>query len=117
MTKADKRERIILIAWVLFSPPSHTSDTDPLLHNRSEPLTFERADWVEIPSQSLIVVTPRNNLLKYPIVDQYFQHDAVSTRQEGFAASKGYRWGGHVPTPTTAVSIPAPSSAATATAA
>ncbi|ORY78092.1 nucleophile aminohydrolase [Leucosporidium creatinivorum] len=94
MNKADKRERIILIA--------------------SEPLTFERADWVEIPSQSLIVVTPRNNLLKYPIVDQYFQHDAVSTRQEGFAASKGYRWGGHVPTPS--VGIPG-AVGATATAA
>lgn len=43
MNKADKRERIILIA--------------------SEPLTFERADWVEIPSQSLIVVTPRVRFL------------------------------------------------------
>lgn len=27
--------------------------------HRSEPLTFERADWVEIPSQSCIVITPR----------------------------------------------------------
>lgn len=57
---------------------------------------------MEIPSQSLIVVTPRNNLLKYPIVDQYFQHNAVSARQEGFARAKGYRWGGGATTTTTA---------------
>ncbi|KDE05682.1 hypothetical protein MVLG_03916 [Microbotryum lychnidis-dioicae p1A1 Lamole] len=78
MTKADKRERIILIA--------------------SEPLTFERADWVEIPSQSLIVITPQNNLLKYPIVDQFFQHHAVSVRSDRFASKKGFRWNGTVPT-------------------
>ncbi|SCZ87344.1 BZ3500_MvSof-1268-A1-R1_Chr2-2g04810 [Microbotryum saponariae] len=78
MTKADKRERIILIA--------------------SEPLTFERADWVEIPSQSLIVITPQNNLLKYPIVDQFFQHHAVSVRSDRFASRKGYRWNRTVPT-------------------
>ncbi|SCV70220.1 BQ2448_1614 [Microbotryum intermedium] len=103
MTKADKRERIILIA--------------------SEPLTFERAgqslpknpnqrkspthssgrflDWVEIPSQSLIVITPRNNLLKYPIVDHFFQHHAVSVRSDHFASRKGYKWNRTVPTMTT----------------
>ncbi|GAA5858769.1 hypothetical protein JCM1840_006549 [Sporobolomyces johnsonii] len=72
MNKADKRERIILIA--------------------SEPLTFERADWVEIPSQSCIVITPRNNLLRYPIVDHYFQPNAVSNRADHYAKAKGYRW-------------------------
>ncbi|CEQ41574.1 SPOSA6832_03274, partial [Sporobolomyces salmonicolor] len=99
MNKADKRERIILIA--------------------SEPLTFERADWVEIPSQSCIVITPRvsfprfrvvvpcrprthrrpcrppplqNNLLRYPIVDHYFQPNAVSNRADRYAKAKGYRW-------------------------
>ncbi|GAA5895512.1 class II glutamine amidotransferase [Sporobolomyces salmoneus] len=72
MYKADKRERIILIA--------------------SEPLTFERADWTEVPSQSCIVVTPKNNLLRYPIVDQFFQPNAVSNRADHFAKAKGYRW-------------------------
>lgn len=43
MKKADKRENMILIA--------------------SEPLTFERADWIEVPSQTCIVVTPRVRLL------------------------------------------------------
>lgn len=40
MTKTDgKREHILLIA--------------------SEPLTFERADWLEIPSQTCLVITPK----------------------------------------------------------
>ncbi len=39
MTKADKRERIIMIA--------------------SEPLTFERADWVEVKTNMMIVITPK----------------------------------------------------------
>lgn len=39
MTKADKRERIIMIA--------------------SEPLTFERADWVEVKTNMLVVITPK----------------------------------------------------------
>ncbi|BGP17646.1 hypothetical protein JCM10213_001299 [Rhodosporidiobolus nylandii] len=72
MNKADKRERIVLIA--------------------SEPLTFERADWVEIPSQSCIVITPRNNLLRYPIVNQFFQPNPISHRADGYAKAKGYRW-------------------------
>ncbi|BGP01016.1 glutamine amidotransferase subunit [Rhodotorula toruloides] len=71
MNKADKRERIVLIA--------------------SEPLTFERADWVEIPSQSCIVITPRINLLRYPIVNEFFQPSATSHRADGFARAKGYR--------------------------
>lgn len=39
MTKADKRERIIMIA--------------------SEPLTFERADWVEVKTNMMLVITPK----------------------------------------------------------
>lgn len=39
MTKADKRERIIMIA--------------------SEPLTFERADWVEVKTNMMVVITPK----------------------------------------------------------
>ncbi|GAA6028661.1 hypothetical protein JCM8097_007335 [Rhodosporidiobolus ruineniae] len=72
MNKADKRERIVLIA--------------------SEPLTFERADWVEIPSQSCIVITPRNNLLRFPIINQFFQPQAISVRADNYAKAKGYRW-------------------------
>ncbi|GJN90217.1 hypothetical protein Rhopal_003216-T1 [Rhodotorula paludigena] len=72
MNKTDKREKIVLIA--------------------SEPLTFERADWVEIPSQSCIVITPRNNLLRFPIVNEFFQPAVNAHRTDGFARAKGYRW-------------------------
>jgi hypothetical protein len=39
MTKADKRENIIMIA--------------------SEPLTFERSDWMEVKTNTMIVITPK----------------------------------------------------------
>ncbi|KAL8287411.1 hypothetical protein RQP46_003269 [Phenoliferia psychrophenolica] len=82
MNKCDKRENIILVA--------------------SEPLTFERADWLEVPSQSCIVITPRNNLLKFPIVDPFFISSPMPARAEGFARAKGYRWLAN-PTPAVAV--------------
>ncbi|POY73219.1 hypothetical protein BMF94_3552, partial [Rhodotorula taiwanensis] len=90
MNKADKRERIILIA--------------------SEPLTFERADWVEIPSQSCIVITPRNNLLRFPIRNEFFQASVTSHRRDEFARAKGYRW------TTAPVSIPGPNAVPQSTA-
>lgn len=58
MNKADKRERIVLIACVAGALVIQII-TDARAPCRSEPLTFERADWVEIPSQSCIVITPR----------------------------------------------------------
>ena len=39
MTKADKRESIIMIA--------------------SEPLTFERSEWMEVKTNSMLVITPK----------------------------------------------------------
>lgn len=39
MEKADKRENIVMIA--------------------SEPLTFQKEDWIEVPSQTCLVITPR----------------------------------------------------------
>jgi len=53
MTKTDgKREHILLIA--------------------SEPLTFERADWLEIPSQTCLVITPKVS------TSHHFHHRAGS---------------------------------------
>ncbi|KAH9456653.1 hypothetical protein MJO28_006727 [Puccinia striiformis f. sp. tritici] len=51
MHKFDKREKIVLIA--------------------SEPLTFEKTDWIEIACQTLIVVTPKMNVLQFPIIDEF----------------------------------------------
>ncbi|KAJ1904418.1 glutamine amidotransferase subunit [Tieghemiomyces parasiticus] len=52
MEKRDKREDAVVIA--------------------SEPLTFEKADWLTIPSNTLLLVTPKHNILLYPIKDEYY---------------------------------------------
>ncbi|CAG8596829.1 42308_t:CDS:2, partial [Gigaspora margarita] len=51
-TKADKREDIVLVA--------------------SEPLTFEKADWLTIPTNTCLVITPKLNVLLFPIKDQFY---------------------------------------------
>ncbi|TFK77144.1 N-terminal nucleophile aminohydrolase [Pluteus cervinus] len=72
MTKADKRENIIMIA--------------------SEPLTFERADWMEIKTNHMVVITPKMNLLLIPIIDKYYvppSDPAALERTTEFAQEKG----------------------------
>jgi len=72
MTKADKRENIIMIA--------------------SEPLTFERADWMEIKTNHMVVITPKMNLLQIPIKDKFYvppSDPAALTRATEFAQEKG----------------------------
>lgn len=93
MSKADKRENIIMVA--------------------SEPLTFEKgqfiffviarvetdrtdillADWMEIKTNHMVVITPKMNLLQFPIIDKYYvppSDPAALSRGIEFAASKGY---------------------------
>lgn len=72
MSKADKRENIIMIA--------------------SEPLTFERADWMEIKTNHMVVITPKMNLLQIPIIDQYYVPPSdpnAFARATEFAQEKG----------------------------
>lgn len=72
MSKADKRENIIMIA--------------------SEPLTFEKADWMEIKTNNMVVITPKMNLLQIPIVDKFYvppSDPAFHNRGTTFAAEKG----------------------------
>ncbi|KAI9228980.1 MAG: N-terminal nucleophile aminohydrolase [Piptocephalis tieghemiana] len=52
MVKADKREDMVVIA--------------------SEPLTFEKTDWLTVPTNTLVVITPKINVLLYPIDDEFF---------------------------------------------
>jgi len=73
MSKADKRENIIMIA--------------------SEPLTFEKADWMEIRTNNMVVITPKMNLLQIPIVDQFYvppSDPAALHRTTSFAEAKGF---------------------------
>ncbi|KAI0801184.1 N-terminal nucleophile aminohydrolase [Fomes fomentarius] len=73
MSKTDKRENIILIA--------------------SEPLTFEKADWMEIRTNHMAVITPKMNLLQIPIIDKFYvapSDPAATSRAVEFAAAKGF---------------------------
>ncbi|KAI0669818.1 N-terminal nucleophile aminohydrolase [Trametes maxima] len=73
MSKTDKRENIIMVA--------------------SEPLTFEKADWMEIRTNHMVVITPKMNLLQIPIVDKYYvtpSDPAALSRGTDFAAGKGF---------------------------
>ncbi|THV07733.1 N-terminal nucleophile aminohydrolase [Dendrothele bispora CBS 962.96] len=72
MAKADRRESIIMIA--------------------SEPLTFERADWMEIKTNNMVVITPKMNLLQIPIIDKFYvppSDPASLARTTEFAREKG----------------------------
>ncbi|KAI9152693.1 glutamine amidotransferase subunit [Blastocladiella emersonii ATCC 22665] len=56
MRKAGKREDIVVIS--------------------SEPLTFNRADWCKIPDNTLLMVTPKTNVLLFPIEDEHWDPTA-----------------------------------------
>ena len=62
MIKADKREDIVVIA--------------------SEPLTFEKADWLTIPTNTMVVITSKLNVLMYPIVDEFHNPTPTARAQE-----------------------------------
>ncbi|KAG0002611.1 hypothetical protein BGZ79_002674 [Entomortierella chlamydospora] len=48
----------------------------------SEPLTFEEAEWREIPRNSMAVITARMNVLIYPIVDENSRSSGVTKAPE-----------------------------------
>lgn len=52
----------------------------------SEPLTFERGDWITVPTNSTITIKNQTVLL-HPIVDEYY--DPTFERSSNFAESKG----------------------------
>lgn len=95
MVKADKREKIIVVS--------------------SEPLTFEKgvfrlwigathmrlvltdlyrhsaADWMEIPTNTLVCITPKMNVLQQPIKDEYYvAQQQAHLRSPTFAVAKGF---------------------------
>ncbi|KZV63308.1 N-terminal nucleophile aminohydrolase [Peniophora sp. CONT] len=72
MSKTDKRENIIMIA--------------------SEPLTFEKADWMEIKTNMLVTITPKMNVLQSPIIDEFWvppSDPAAKQRGVDLALAKG----------------------------
>ncbi|KAI8603403.1 nucleophile aminohydrolase [Dissophora ornata] len=58
------------------------------------PLTFEESDWLPIPTNTAVVITPRMNLLMYPIVDEH--HGPEMAEKEGREGSVDIRGGSMV---------------------
>lgn len=69
MSKADKRENIIMVSLRHQSGRSLCPECSQIA---SEPLTFEKADWMEIRTNYMVVITPKMNLLQIPIIDRHF---------------------------------------------
>jgi predicted glutamine amidotransferase len=68
MTKADKREDIIMIA--------------------SEPLTFEQRDWMEVKNNTMVVITPKVSSEQTEICESELVRCAANDRKR---ADFGYR--------------------------
>lgn len=54
----------------------------------SEPLTFERDNWVTVPTNSVLTIHNQNVLI-HPIIDEFWNHKPGVTRSNEFAADKG----------------------------
>lgn len=54
----------------------------------SEPLTFERDNWVTVPTNSVLTIHKRNVLI-HPILDEFYNERAGFVRNEGFAKGRG----------------------------
>lgn len=63
----------------------------------SEPLTFERGDWITVPTNTVLTITKSNTVLMHPIKDEFY--DLNIERSSGLAMSKGLMGG--VPTKNT----------------
>lgn len=61
----------------------------------SEPLTFERGDWICVPTNTTITISKNNTVLMHPINDEFYDGGAIE-RSSGLAMSKGLMGG--VPT-------------------
>lgn len=54
----------------------------------SEPLTFERDNWVTVPTNSTLTITGQTVMI-HPILDEFYSHDPAHARSSQFASSKG----------------------------
>lgn len=71
MVKADRREDIVVVASGKIESVQHAGFIikSPCC---LEPLTFEKADWLTIPTNNILVVTPKLNVLLQPIKDKFY---------------------------------------------
>jgi hypothetical protein len=108
MSKADKRENIIMVdRAVVFSTcrcNDRLSFRSPVSHSRLKEVQFLpgnnlnssqffcTADWMEIKTNHMVVITPKMNLLQIPIIDQYYVPPSdpnAFARTTEFAQEKG----------------------------
>ena len=58
----------------------------------SEPLTFERDNWVTVPTNSVLTIHNQTVLI-HPILDEFYNHAPSVPRSSRFAADKGQTTG------------------------
>lgn len=58
----------------------------------SEPLTFERDNWVTVPTNSVLTIHNQNVLI-HPILDEFYNYTPNIVRSDRFAADKGQTTG------------------------
>lgn len=58
----------------------------------SEPLTFERGDWICVPTNTTLTITKTNTVLMHPILDEFYDDGGIE-RSSGLAMSKGLMGG------------------------
>lgn len=54
----------------------------------SEPLTFERDNWVTVPTNSTVTIH-KQTVMIHPIIDDFYSPDPAHARSAGFAQAKG----------------------------
>ncbi|KAI5461458.1 nucleophile aminohydrolase [Mariannaea sp. PMI_226] len=54
----------------------------------SEPLTFERENWVNVPTNSILTIH-KQTVMVHPIIDKYFERDPHHVRSSAFVQAKG----------------------------
>ncbi|KAG6005434.1 hypothetical protein E4U21_007942 [Claviceps maximensis] len=54
----------------------------------SEPLTFERENWVNVPTNSILTIH-RQTVMIQPILDKYYEGDPYHVRSSAFVQAKG----------------------------
>ncbi|KAF1989987.1 N-terminal nucleophile aminohydrolase [Aulographum hederae CBS 113979] len=55
----------------------------------SEPLTFERDNWVTVPTNSTLTIHPNQTVMIHPIIDEFYSPSPSHTRSSKFAHTKG----------------------------
>lgn len=91
MERRDKASDVILVA--------------------SEPLTFERHNWLEVPTNTIVTISDQTVFVQ-PIKDEYFNEDPSTKRSAGVAKDKGLiakAPGGGTITPSVFAPTPVPS--------